>query len=63
MARFARVAAAGIGMSNRRHDIDAQIQHLRKLESQFVDQKTLDGIKALIDRLEDEKATLHDDKQ
>ena len=50
-------------MSNRRHDIDAQIQHLRKLESQFVDQKTLDGIKALIDRLEDEKATLHDDKQ
>jgi hypothetical protein len=45
-------------MSTRRDEIDAEIEHLRKLASQLTDQRTLEGIKGLIADLEGEKATL-----
>jgi hypothetical protein len=48
-------------MSNRRDEINEEVRHLRWLESQLTDQKTLDGIKALIADLEDEKAARHHD--
>jgi hypothetical protein len=48
-------------MSNRRDEINEEVRHLRRLESQLTDQKTLDGIKALIADLEDEKAGRHHD--
>jgi hypothetical protein len=48
-------------MSNRRDEINEEVRHLRRLESQLTDQKTLDGIKALIADLEDEKAARHHD--
>ncbi len=45
-------------MDQRAEKIDEEIRHLRKLESHLTDQKTLDGIKALIADLEAERAEL-----
>jgi hypothetical protein len=45
-------------MSNRRDEIDEELRHLRKLESQTTDQRTLEGIKDAIADLEAEKAAL-----
>lgn len=45
-------------MSERRDEIDKEITHLRRLESQLTDQRTLDGIKAMISDLETEKVKL-----
>lgn len=49
-------------MSTRRDKIDEELRHLRMLASQFTDQQTLDGIKALTTSLEAERAALHPDK-
>lgn len=49
-------------MSERGEKIDEEISHLRRLEGQMIDQKTIDGIKALIADLEAEKAALQSDK-
>jgi hypothetical protein len=49
-------------MSKRDDEIDEELQHLRRLESQMTDQKTLDGIKALIGDLLAEKAAPDPDK-
>jgi hypothetical protein len=45
-------------MSTRREQIDDEIRHLRKLESQLTDQMTIDSINALIADLEAEKGEL-----
>jgi hypothetical protein len=47
-------------MSKRSDEIDGEIAHLRKLESQLTDQRIVDGIKDLIADLEAEKAALSD---
>lgn len=52
------VAPVGSRMDKRRNEIDNEIQHLRRLEGQMTDQKTLDGIKVLIADLEAERAAL-----
>lgn len=49
-------------MRKRSLDIEEEIRHLHVLESQLTDQKTLDGIKALIADLEAEKAELPPDE-
>ncbi|HZR72631.1 hypothetical protein [Bradyrhizobium sp.] len=49
-------------MKKRSLDIEEEIRHLHVLESQLTDQKTLDGIKALIADLEAEKAELPPDE-
>ena len=49
-------------MSTRRDEIDKEVTHLRRLESQLIDQKTLDGIRDLITDLEAEKSALADEK-
>jgi hypothetical protein len=48
-------------MSSRRDDIDEELRQLKNLERLITDQKTLDGLKALIADFEEEKAEL--DKQ
>ncbi|WP_298258177.1 hypothetical protein [Bradyrhizobium sp.] len=45
-------------MDKRCDEIDEEIRHLRWLASRLTDQKTRDGIKALIAHLEAEKAEL-----
>jgi hypothetical protein len=50
-------------MSTRREQIDEEIRHLRVLESQMTDQKTIEGIKDLIADLEEEKAAILPDEQ
>ena len=45
-------------MGTLRSEIEQELRHLRNLERQLTDQKTLDGIKALIADLEAEKAKL-----
>jgi hypothetical protein len=50
-------------MSNRHDEIDEELRHLRKLESQLTDQKTLDAIATLIADLEAEKAALQSDNE
>lgn len=49
-------------MSEQGDKIEEEIAHLRKLEGQIIDQKTLDGIKALIADLEAEKEALQSGK-
>jgi len=50
-------------MSTRRDEIDAEIEHLRKLAGQLTDQRTLESIKDLIADLEAEKAALSDHEE
>jgi hypothetical protein len=44
-------------------ELDAKIEHYRRLSSRLTDQPTLDGIKKLIERMKAEKATFHAEQQ
>jgi hypothetical protein len=39
--------------------LDAKIEHYQRLSFRIMDQRTLDGIKELIERMKAEKATFH----
>lgn len=56
-------APVSFRMGKRRNEIDNEIEHLRRLEGQMTDQRTLDGIKLLITDLEAEKAALPPDEK
>ena len=49
-------------MTTQREEIDKEIAHLRTLESQVIDQRTLEGIAGLITDLEAAKSALPDEK-
>jgi hypothetical protein len=40
-------------------EIDGKIEHYQRLSSNITDQRTLDGIKELIERMKAQKAALH----
>jgi len=44
-------------------ELDEKIEGYERLASKIDDQRTLDGIKELIERLKAEKATLHLERQ
>jgi hypothetical protein len=49
-------------MCDRCVELDGKIEHYRRLMSGIADQATLDGIKELIERMKNQKATLHPDQ-
>jgi hypothetical protein len=52
-------ANAGTKMCERCREIDKKIEHYHILTSRLTDQRTLDGIKELIERAKVQKAALH----
>jgi hypothetical protein len=44
-------------------ELDGKIEHYRRLSFSMTDQQTIDGIKALIEKMETQKATLHPKKE
>jgi len=46
-------------MCERCDEIDKKIEHYRLIASHTTDQPLLDGIKELIERMQDQKAALH----
>jgi hypothetical protein len=40
-------------------ELDGKIEHYRRLLPMITDQQTIDGIKALIERMETQKTVLH----
>jgi hypothetical protein len=49
----------GIAMCEKCAELDSKIEHYRLLASRLTDQAILDGIKQLIERMQDQKAALH----
>jgi hypothetical protein len=48
-----------IPMCDKCLELDGEIEHYRRLLSMMTDQQTIDGVKALIERMETQKAVLH----
>jgi hypothetical protein len=44
-------------------ELDGKIEHYRKLLSMLTDQQTIDGLKALIEKIETEKLALHPEQE
>lgn len=44
-------------------ELDKKIDHYRRLSSSIIDQRTVDGIDGLIEKMKDEKAALHTDQK
>jgi hypothetical protein len=44
-------------------EIDGKIEHYRLLSSRITDQATIDGIRELIKRMQDQKLALHPKKE
>ena len=44
-------------------ELDGKIEHYRRLLSMMIDQQTIDGVKALIERMETQKAVLHPEQE
>jgi hypothetical protein len=49
----------GIAMCGKCAELDSKIEHYRLLASRLTDQAILDGIKQLLERMQDQKAALH----
>jgi hypothetical protein len=49
----------GTAMCDKCVEIDGKIEHYQRLSSNITDQRTLDGIKELIERMKAQKAALH----
>jgi hypothetical protein len=44
-------------------ELDSKIEHYRFMASRITDQSILDGIKQLIERMQDQKAALHPEQE
>jgi hypothetical protein len=44
-------------------ELDGKIEHYRSIASKMTDPQTIDGIKALIERMEAQKVDLHPERQ
>jgi hypothetical protein len=54
---------AEIPMCDKCVEFDGQIERYRRLLSMVTDQQTIDGVKALIERMETQKAVLHPEQK
>ena len=43
-------------------ELDGKIEHYQRLSSTITDQRTLDGIKELVERMKAQKTALHPDQ-
>jgi hypothetical protein len=50
---------AEVAMCDKCVELDGKIEHYQRLSSTITDQRTLDGIKELIERMKAQKAALH----
>jgi hypothetical protein len=53
----------GKPMCDKCTELDGKIEHYRRIASKITDQLTIDGINALVEKLETEKAMLHPEQK
>jgi hypothetical protein len=54
---------AEVPMCDKCVELDGKIEHYRKIASLMTDQQTIDGLQALIERMEAQKVAFHPDQQ